>query len=139
TREPSPLPLHDALPISAVRRSLSARAGARTPLLRRDRPPARAIGKARRVHLRPRLQGRVRESHPRGDRALAFPGLPGRVRRVLMAVYLLDGGLRVPDSLTIYQSSTDKALGMSRFVFGRDRSGQVVDRGHLGPRAREFF
>ncbi|HLT91550.1 MAG TPA: alpha/beta hydrolase [Woeseiaceae bacterium] len=61
------------------------------------------------------------------------------VDQEILAGYLLDGGLRVPDSLTIYQSSTDKALGMSRFVFGRDRSGQVVDRGHLGPRAREFF
>lgn len=61
------------------------------------------------------------------------------VDQEVLAGYLLDGGLRVPDALTIYQSSTDKALGMSRFVFGRDRSGQIIDRRGLGPRAREFF
>lgn len=39
--------------------------------------------------------------------------------------YLLDGALRVTDSLTIYQSQDDGALGMARRIFGRERTGQV--------------
>ena len=31
------------------------------------------------------------------------------------------------DDLTIYASAKDKALGMSRWVFGRGRLGQTVD------------
>lgn len=61
------------------------------------------------------------------------------VDQEILAGYLLDGGLRVPDALTIYQSPTDKALGMSRFVFGHDRSGQIIERQRLGPHARQFF
>lgn len=61
------------------------------------------------------------------------------VDQEILAGSLLDGGLRVPEALTIYQSSTDKALGMSRFVFGRERVGQIVEGRNIGPRAREFF
>jgi esterase/lipase superfamily enzyme len=56
----------------------------------------------------------------------------------ILAGGVVDGALRVPDTLTVYQSKTDKALGMSRFVFGRYRSGQALDR-DLGPRAARFF
>ena len=41
--------------------------------------------------------------------------------------YLADGALRGLDSLTIYQSQADGALNWSRRVFGRSRTGQVVD------------
>ncbi|MCG6941709.1 MAG: alpha/beta hydrolase [Thiohalocapsa sp.] len=48
------------------------------------------------------------------------------VDRSIMMGYLLDGALRVPETLTIYQSSGDSALGLSRRVFGRNRVGRVV-------------
>jgi esterase/lipase superfamily enzyme len=40
--------------------------------------------------------------------------------------YLVDGLLDVVDDLTVYASAKDKALGLSRWVFGRNRLGQVV-------------
>ena len=52
----------------------------------------------------------------------------------ILSGYLLDGALRVVDSLTIYQSSDDSALNLSRKVFGRERSGQVVDENRLTPK-----
>lgn len=59
--------------------------------------------------------------------------------RSILGGYLVDGALRVPQALTIYQSAEDKALKASRRVFGRERAGQVVSAGSMGPRAREFF
>jgi esterase/lipase superfamily enzyme len=44
----------------------------------------------------------------------------------LFGSYLVDGVLDVVDNLTVYASAKDKALGMSRWVFGRDRLGQIV-------------
>ena len=44
----------------------------------------------------------------------------------LFGSYLVDGVLDVVDDLTIYASAKDKALGMSKWVFGRDRVGQIV-------------
>jgi esterase/lipase superfamily enzyme len=61
------------------------------------------------------------------------------VDQQIMAGYLLDGALRVPDSLTIYQSSSDKALGLSRFVFKRSRTGQTLENMVVGPRGRQFL
>ncbi len=62
------------------------------------------------------------------------------VDRGILGGYLLDGALRVPDALTIYQSSADSALGLSRFVFGRDRSGQTFGASEMDSRAaRRFF
>ena len=40
--------------------------------------------------------------------------------------YLMDGMLDVVDNLTIYASAKDQALGMSQWVFGRQRLGQIV-------------
>ena len=40
--------------------------------------------------------------------------------------YLLDGILDVVENLTIYASAKDQALGMSSWVFGRQRLGQIV-------------
>jgi esterase/lipase superfamily enzyme len=40
--------------------------------------------------------------------------------------YLVDGILDVVEDLTIYASAKDKALGMSKWVFGRQRLGQIV-------------
>jgi esterase/lipase superfamily enzyme len=44
----------------------------------------------------------------------------------LFGSYLMDGVLDIVDNLTVYASAKDKALGMSRWVFGRDRLGQIV-------------
>lgn len=61
------------------------------------------------------------------------------IDRAILLGYLLDGALRVPEALTIYQSSGDSALGLSRRVFLRNRVGQLV-RGELDrPGVKEFF
>ena len=44
----------------------------------------------------------------------------------LFGSYLVDGILDVVENITIYASARDKALGMSQWVFGRRRLGQVV-------------
>jgi esterase/lipase superfamily enzyme len=48
---------------------------------------------------------------------------------------LADGILKAVDQLSIYTSGTDAALGMSSFVFGRDRLGQTwsKDEGDVWP------
>ncbi len=60
------------------------------------------------------------------------------VDRAVLGGYLLDGALRVPRSLTIYQAQRDGALGISRIVFGRQRTGQVFT-GELDPRTERFL
>ena len=45
----------------------------------------------------------------------------------LFGSYLVDGMLDVAENITIYASAKDKALGVSRWVFGRDRLGQIVN------------
>ena len=49
------------------------------------------------------------------------------IDRHLFGSYLVDGLLDVVENLTIYTSAKDKALGMSKWVFGRGRLGQTVD------------
>jgi esterase/lipase superfamily enzyme len=44
----------------------------------------------------------------------------------LFGSYLVDGVLDVVDDLTIYASAKDKALGITKWVFGRERLGQLV-------------
>lgn len=61
------------------------------------------------------------------------------VDRKIMSGYLLDGALRVPESLTIYQSQDDGALNMSKTVFRLARSGQMVIDGPMTPEADKFF
>lgn len=61
------------------------------------------------------------------------------VDRDIMSGYLLDGALRVPDSLTLYQSQDDGALNMSKKVYRHSRSGQMVVDGPLSPQAESFF
>ncbi len=61
------------------------------------------------------------------------------VDRNILAGYLLDGALRIPDSLTIYQSAADDALKLARRVFGRDRVGQVIETEALGASARQYI
>ena len=47
----------------------------------------------------------------------------------LFGSYLVDGILDVVDDLTVYASAKDKALGMSKWVFGRERLGQIEKGG----------
>jgi esterase/lipase superfamily enzyme len=61
------------------------------------------------------------------------------VDRQILGGYLLDGALRIPEAITIYQSSGDSALGLSKWVFGRNRTGQVVDDGLIDPNIVAFF
>ena len=61
------------------------------------------------------------------------------VDRAIIGGYILDGALKVPASVTIYVSDADKALGVSKFVFTRQRSGQLAEPDEVGPRARKFF
>lgn len=61
------------------------------------------------------------------------------VDRSILGGYLLDGALRIPASLTIYTSRTDKALGASRFMLGRDRSGQLAEAAEVGSSSQQFF
>jgi esterase/lipase superfamily enzyme len=61
------------------------------------------------------------------------------IDRSILTGYLLDGALRVPDSLTIYQSSEDSALGLSQRVFGRNRTGEIVKGDLTRPGVRAFL
>jgi esterase/lipase superfamily enzyme len=61
------------------------------------------------------------------------------VDRDIMSGYLIDGALRIPGSLTLYQSQDDGALNMSKKVFRHDRSGQMVIDGPMSPAAEKFF
>jgi len=45
--------------------------------------------------------------------------------RDILGGYILDGLLKVPAYLTVYLSETDKALGVSSWVFGSERVGQI--------------
>ncbi len=61
------------------------------------------------------------------------------IDRAVLGGYLLDGALRVPESLTIYASRTDKALGVSKVMLGKYRSGQLNDIAPPGESSRGFF
>jgi len=58
------------------------------------------------------------------------------VDRDILTGYLHDGALRIPDALTLYESSADSALGLSKLVFGRNRVGQTIE---LPVEAGRFF
>jgi esterase/lipase superfamily enzyme len=58
--------------------------------------------------------------------------------RQLFGAYLVEGLLNVPKSLTIYVSGKDRALGMSRWFFRRDRLGQMWTE-HLNPRLTQYL
>jgi esterase/lipase superfamily enzyme len=61
------------------------------------------------------------------------------IDRGIIGGYLIDGALRIPESLTLYQSQEDGALNMSRRIFSRERAGQVVIPDAIGPAASKFF
>lgn len=59
--------------------------------------------------------------------------------RHLFGAYLVEGLLKVPQTLTIYMSGSDKALGFSSWLFGRDRLGQMWKDRKLGPTVVEYL
>ena len=59
--------------------------------------------------------------------------------RELFASYVLDGMLDVPADLTVYLSDTDKALGVSRWLFRRERLGQMWRESEMAPTTAELL
>ena len=61
------------------------------------------------------------------DRSDRYPLQVGSVDEYgILGGYVLDGALRVPKSLTLYQSSADSALSLSKLVFRRQRAGEAL-------------
>ena len=58
--------------------------------------------------------------------------------RELFGDYIIDGLLKVPSSFSVYTSATDKPLGISRWLFRRERLGQMW-RGYKPPPAVSDF
>jgi esterase/lipase superfamily enzyme len=58
--------------------------------------------------------------------------------RDLFGAALMNGLLNVPQRLTIYLSETDKALGMSQWLFGRNRLGQMWTERPLKPHVTDY-
>jgi len=48
------------------------------------------------------------------------------IDRGILGGYVLDRALRVPKALTLYQSSADSALSLSKLVFRRERAGESL-------------
>jgi hypothetical protein len=61
------------------------------------------------------------------------------VDREVFTGYLLDGVLRVPDSLTVYGSRGDGALRMAERVFGGRRAGQIDELSAADERVHQYF
>ena len=59
--------------------------------------------------------------------------------RGYFAQAIKDGMLDAVSGLSIYQSQTDSALALSRFIYGRLRLGETSGRNSVGPRVRSVF
>ena len=59
--------------------------------------------------------------------------------RQLFAMFLNDGLLKVTERFSIYMSKTDKALGLSRWLFGRERLGHMWQEENLPPTTIEYL
>jgi esterase/lipase superfamily enzyme len=59
--------------------------------------------------------------------------------RQLFGAYLVDGLLKVPDTLSVYMSKSDRALGLSRWLFRRDRLGQMWQGRQIHPATVDFL
>ena len=80
-------------------------------------------------------KGEIRERVKLGNVVL----VGSDVDRGIVGGYLIDGALRIPEALTIYQSRGDKALKMSKRVFSRERTGQMVESQLVDPAVQSFF
>ncbi|UCH46604.1 MAG: alpha/beta hydrolase [Betaproteobacteria bacterium] len=61
------------------------------------------------------------------------------IDRQLMGSYIVDGLLDAMDNVTVYVSSRDKALGLSRFLLGRQRLGEMFGEGEIRPEVEAFL
>lgn len=59
--------------------------------------------------------------------------------RDIFVGHLEDGILKVPEDFSIYMSQTDKALGVSRWIFSRERLGQMVEDGKIKPVVADYL
>jgi len=59
--------------------------------------------------------------------------------RQLFGAYVANGLLKASRSFTVYLSETDKALGVSKWVFKRARLGQMWEYRNLSPQVTEFL
>ena len=59
--------------------------------------------------------------------------------RGLFAAQLMDGMLKLPENLTIYASEMDQALGLSQWLFGRNRLGQMWAQRPLKPHVQAYL
>lgn len=62
----------------------------------------------------------------------------GDISREEFGAALMDGILRIPERLVVYMSSTDRALAWSRFIFRRERLGEMWAK-ELPPRTEDFL
>ena len=61
------------------------------------------------------------------------------IDRQLFGAYLVDGLLNVPASVSVYVSKSDRALGVSRWLFRRDRLGQMWQGRQIHPVRVDFL
>jgi len=61
------------------------------------------------------------------------------IDREVMAGYIVDGLLNIPDHLTIYLSARDRALSLSQMLLRRKRLGQLVGPEEMKPHTAEML
>ncbi len=59
--------------------------------------------------------------------------------RQLVGAYLVNGLLKASRSFNVYLSETDKALGVSKWVFRRERVGQMPKNRDFSPQVKEYI
>jgi esterase/lipase superfamily enzyme len=59
--------------------------------------------------------------------------------RQLVGAYLVNGLLKASRSFNVYLSETDKALGVSQWVFRRERVGQMPKNRDFSPQVKEYI
>ena len=86
------------------------------------------------------LHGELDKSSIRNKLRIGHVILVGSdVDRKLFGAYMVDGLLKVPETLSVYVSKSDRALGMSRWLFQRDRLGQMWQGRQIPPATVDFL
>ena len=60
-------------------------------------------------------------------------------RQLFFKGYVVDGLLKVPETLSVYVSKSDRALGVSRWLFRKDRLGQMPQDREFSPVVVDFL
>ncbi|MDH4009775.1 MAG: alpha/beta hydrolase [Desulfobacterales bacterium] len=60
-------------------------------------------------------------------------------RQLFFEGYVVDGLLKVPETLSVYVSKSDRALGLSRWLFRQDRLGQMPQDRKFSPVVVDFL